>query len=297
MSTLHRAVIRAYNSGSHKADVQLAESLPTTLANVPVATDIDPNIVVAGRECAVLLFDDNPDNGVVVTIHGAVPPAGAFGDTTFDDQIAVGPSPSIVANCHAYIGDPGLTAGGRTGVIVDLGSATTVGATTITGVAGRALAQNASTTVTIGLDYLAGCNGVTLTAAMGCRTAAQIFGAGVTVTDWQGFYADMGTVLFATVTNWTGFYVPQMTRGSNRRAFYEAGRSGTPTDSDGNRFRSNTQFGSTAGAFGGGDGVVGIANATTVPSTNPAGGGILYVTAGALTYRGSAGTVTTIAPA
>ena len=40
-----------------------------------------------------------------------------------------------------------------------------------------------------------------------------------------------------------------------------------------------------------------VANATTVPTTNPVGGGILYVEAGALKYRGSSGTVTTIAPA
>ena len=36
---------------------------------------------------------------------------------------------------------------------------------------------------------------------------------------------------------------------------------------------------------GSGQGVVFIANATTVPSVNPAGGGILYVEAGALIYR------------
>jgi hypothetical protein len=38
-----------------------------------------------------------------------------------------------------------------------------------------------------------------------------------------------------------------------------------------------------------------IANATVAPSVNPAGGGILYVEDGALKYRGSKGTVTTIA--
>lgn len=43
--------------------------------------------------------------------------------------------------------------------------------------------------------------------------------------------------------------------------------------------------------------VIGIANATTVPTTNPTGGGILYVESGALKYRGSSGTVTTIANA
>jgi hypothetical protein len=40
-----------------------------------------------------------------------------------------------------------------------------------------------------------------------------------------------------------------------------------------------------------------IANAATVPASNPSGGGVLYVEAGALKYRGSSGTVTTIANA
>jgi len=50
----------------------------------------------------------------------------------------------------------------------------------------------------------------------------------------------------------------------------------------------------TTAQFGSGVGVVGIANATTVPSTNPTGGGVLYVEAGALKYRGSSGTVTVL---
>lgn len=53
----------------------------------------------------------------------------------------------------------------------------------------------------------------------------------------------------------------------------------------------------TTSQFGSGTGVIGIANAGANPSTNPSGGGVLYVTGGALTYRGSSGTVTTIAPA
>jgi hypothetical protein len=50
-------------------------------------------------------------------------------------------------------------------------------------------------------------------------------------------------------------------------------------------------------SFGSGAGVVYIANASTAPTTNPSGGGVLYVEAGALKYRGSSGTVTTIANA
>jgi hypothetical protein len=53
----------------------------------------------------------------------------------------------------------------------------------------------------------------------------------------------------------------------------------------------------TTDQFGGGAKVVGIANADTVPASNPTGGGVLYVEAGALKYRGSSGTVTTIANA
>lgn len=54
----------------------------------------------------------------------------------------------------------------------------------------------------------------------------------------------------------------------------------------------------TLGSVGGdGTGVAFIANATTAPTTNPTGGGVLYVQGGALKYRGSAGTISTIAPA
>ena len=60
---------------------------------------------------------------------------------------------------------------------------------------------------------------------------------------------------------------------------------------------ANTQLGSDTPALGGGNLVVGITNAGTVPTTNPVGGGVLYSQGGALKWRGSSGTVTTIAPA
>jgi len=56
-------------------------------------------------------------------------------------------------------------------------------------------------------------------------------------------------------------------------------------------------FGSSGPGFGGGSLVIGITNASVIPSSNPSGGGILYAQGGALRWRGSAGTVTTIAPA
>jgi hypothetical protein len=53
----------------------------------------------------------------------------------------------------------------------------------------------------------------------------------------------------------------------------------------------------TTSQFGGGQGVIAIANASVTPMVNPAGGGILYVEGGMLKYRGSNGTVTVIASA
>ncbi len=54
-------------------------------------------------------------------------------------------------------------------------------------------------------------------------------------------------------------------------------------------------FGLGSTTFGGGAGVINIKNVTTAPTTNPTTSGLLYVEAGALKYRGSSGTVTTIA--
>jgi hypothetical protein len=53
----------------------------------------------------------------------------------------------------------------------------------------------------------------------------------------------------------------------------------------------------SGGSYGSGAGVLFIGNRTTAPTTNPTAGGILYVESGALKYRGSGGTTTTIATA
>lgn len=60
---------------------------------------------------------------------------------------------------------------------------------------------------------------------------------------------------------------------------------------------ANSNIGVNGQSYGGGVGVLFLANRATVPSSNPSGGGILYVESGALKYRGSSGTVTTIANA
>lgn len=55
-------------------------------------------------------------------------------------------------------------------------------------------------------------------------------------------------------------------------------------------FGSMSEVGGTGGCFH-------VTNASSVPTSNPSGGGVLYVQSGALKYRGSSGTTTTIANA
>lgn len=60
--------------------------------------------------------------------------------------------------------------------------------------------------------------------------------------------------------------------------------------------RGNVGIG-TGSQFGSGIGVIGVVNASTVPSTDPTDGGVLYAESGALKWRGSGGTVTQLAAA
>jgi len=55
----------------------------------------------------------------------------------------------------------------------------------------------------------------------------------------------------------------------------------------------NLRVAGTAGT-GGGSGVIAIANAGTVPTSNPTGGGVLFVNSGALQYRGTSGANATL---
>lgn len=112
--------------------------------------------------------------------------------------------------------------------------------------------------------------------------------ASFTLTDLYHF-RNIGVDLGAgsAVTNEYGFY-SNLNSATGKWNFYANGTAN-------NYFGGNIGLGGSS--FGSGTMVMFIANATAVPSTNPTGGGVLYVEAGALKYRGSSGTVTTIANA
>lgn len=112
------------------------------------------------------------------------------------------------------------------------------------------------------------------------------------------------------IGGYTGSTAPISTTGSNSivisdgsanvRQYYDGTNSAWVFNtgaSERMRIDSAGSVGIGGSSFGGGAKVMFIANATTVPTTNPVGGGVMYVEAGALKYRGSSGTVTTIAAA
>jgi hypothetical protein len=60
---------------------------------------------------------------------------------------------------------------------------------------------------------------------------------------------------------------------------------------------TNLSIFASPGSFGGGTQMIFIANTSGTPGGTPSGGGLLYVEAGSLKFKGSSGTVTTIAAA
>ena len=251
-----------------------------------VQTEASPNedkvrVTVAGTERG-LIQTTSPH----VSLSGDVKIAGRAGIGTFAPN----------ATHYLRVGDDQSSADGVICLQAALGSESAPGTGVIVGVAGRAVARNASTLSAYGLDYLAGMMDINLQTAYGASASCMAVGAGKTLTDAIAFFARAPFRLMATITNAYGFYVAPVGSGAatNVYPFYDAN---APAPNKRSVLASSLQLFSTTVSLGGGVGVLGIANATTVPTSNPTGGGVLYASGGALYWRGSSGTVTMIAPA
>lgn len=68
--SIRRGELKGFDSGNYTATVQVAGSLSVWLTDLPVARNIPTSEMVAGRRCAILLFDDaNPRDAVVVAVY------------------------------------------------------------------------------------------------------------------------------------------------------------------------------------------------------------------------------------
>ena len=153
------------------------------------------------------------------------------------------------------------------------------------GNSGFAFASNAS--------FQSGASGLNICTSFYANTAVTGSGA---VAESAGMYIDQGGGSGPTISNHYGLKINSQTLGTNRYGLYVAPQSGG-TLAICAYFGGNTTFFSATGSFGSGLNVISISNCSTAPSTNPSNGGVLYVEAGALKWRGSSGTVTTIANA
>jgi hypothetical protein len=65
-----KGVVRAFDSASYRATVQVAGSLAVWLEGVPVARSVPASVVTAGRRCVLVFFDAaNPQDAVVVAVY------------------------------------------------------------------------------------------------------------------------------------------------------------------------------------------------------------------------------------
>lgn len=175
---------------------------------------------------------------------------------------------------------------------IQVGQSVTIAGVTPTGYNGLWFAQAGTTGSTLVINI--GSNPGAITVAGTVQSSAQLSviapnanttpvvvqGAGSQVNNLQEWQNSGGTAV-ASVSP----------AGQLRAVGIAAGDGSTAILLTGSR---NIQLFAGSSSYGGGLGVMGIANANTVPTSNPTGGGILYVDTGALKYRGTSGSAATI---
>ena len=66
---IKKAIVRAYDSATHTATVQIEGSMDTWLEDIPVSRGIADVEMVTGRHCAVIMFNEaNPKDAVIVGV-------------------------------------------------------------------------------------------------------------------------------------------------------------------------------------------------------------------------------------
>jgi hypothetical protein len=180
----------------------------------------------------------------------------------------------------------------------------------VTGAATRAVLTNAwernptgSPTASIKVD--SGCSATVLTptvatAADYAAGTTNVFAAGQL--DITSAGTSINSVDRAANTNFAAYVlrtanvdrwaIQMVNNSTNDLRITDSATGNTALTAETRATNTNLQLLSAVKAFGGGVGVIGIADSATTPSTNPAGGGVLYVESGVLKWLGSSGTAT-----
>ena len=87
---IRRGIIRAFDSDTYLADVQIVGSMATMLTGVPVAKQIGADLLTSGTRCGVLFFDEtNPADACVVFVYDGAPIPWVTGDLIKDGEVAI----------------------------------------------------------------------------------------------------------------------------------------------------------------------------------------------------------------
>ncbi len=106
---IRRGIIRAFDSGTYLADVQIVGSMATVLTGVPVAKQIGAGLLTSGAKCGVLFFDEtNPSDACVVFVYEGAPVAWVTSALIKDGEVAVAdlafdPATQVELDAHAAL--------------------------------------------------------------------------------------------------------------------------------------------------------------------------------------------------
>ncbi len=108
---IRRGIIRAFDSGTYLADVQIVGSVATILSGVPVAKQIGADLITSGAKCGVLFFDEtNPSDACVVFVYDGAPVPWVTSDLIKDGEVAIADLANDAAVHHARHEDGGTDA-------------------------------------------------------------------------------------------------------------------------------------------------------------------------------------------
>ena len=67
---IKKGILKAFDSGTYTATIQVIGSLSVWLEDVPVSRGIPSSEMVSGRNCAIIFLDEsNPRDAVVAAVY------------------------------------------------------------------------------------------------------------------------------------------------------------------------------------------------------------------------------------
>lgn len=88
-SSIRSATVQSFDAATWTATIQVTGSVASYLAGVPVAKNLNSQLLTAGARVGTIFFDDsNPTDAAIVTVYGAVPDAWITTGMIVDGTIA-----------------------------------------------------------------------------------------------------------------------------------------------------------------------------------------------------------------